>query len=486
LEGSDATDADNYIADLLLGNSTDSDSETCTVSTIADPLGSYSWLNQPYSTAIYMAGMFYLFFGLGYVCEEFFITSIERIILIYQIPPDVAGATLMAAGSSAPELFASIVGCFLSKENGAGTGTVVGSAVFNQLVIIGGALILAPQPFVKLDIWPLIRDLGFCIIAYIEICVFTLDGEVKAYEAWTLFGSYMAYVLVNCFWSAIMNKLNKAGMNPSAPDVLIKKEAETNKDLRLFVDEGGINGSNDGSNSKFMNSHYNKTASELQVEEEEGDDTIRSLLSDNYVKESYDMRGSNMSRENSQDGRQAARIRSRYEQDGSFHWEEDELHAGLGGGRNSSINPAADEHVNSDHKSSKLIRCITFPLTFVLSCVLIDVKKHPKWFWLAFANSITVLGIIVYFLMQWVDKAGCLAGLSSALMGLTLGAAGTSTPDALVSFHVARNGMGDMAVSNALGSNVFDILLCLGLPMGISTSFLHKKVEIEEVSSPLH
>ena len=59
--------------------------------------------------------------------------SIERIILVYQVPPDVAGATLMAAGSSAPELFAEIVGCFLSKENGAGTGTVIGSAVFNQV-----------------------------------------------------------------------------------------------------------------------------------------------------------------------------------------------------------------------------------------------------------------------------------------------------------------------------------------------------------------
>ena len=86
----------------------------------------------------------------------------------------------------------------------------------------------------------------------------------------------------------------------------------------------------------------------------------------------------------------------------------------------------------------------------------------------------------MFFLVQWVEKAGCLVGFSSALMGLTVGAAGTSTPDALVSFHVAKNGMADMAVSNALGSNVFDILLCLGLPMAISTTFLDKKVEIAE------
>jgi sodium/potassium/calcium exchanger 4 len=119
------------------------------------------------------------------------VQSIERIILVYSIPPDVAGATLMAAGSSAPELFAEVVGCFVSKENGAGTGTVVGSAIFNQLIIIGGALILSPHPFVKLETLPLIRDLGFCILAYAEICWFTYDQEVVAWEAWTLFGSYV-------------------------------------------------------------------------------------------------------------------------------------------------------------------------------------------------------------------------------------------------------------------------------------------------------
>jgi len=64
-------------------------------------------------------------------------------------------------------------------------------------------------------------------------------------------------------------------------------------------------------------------------------------------------------------------------------------------------------------------------------------------------------------------------------MGLTLGAAGTSAPDALVSFHVARNGLGDMAVSNALGSNIFDILLCLGLPWVLKTTIMGEEVDVE-------
>ncbi|VDO31274.1 unnamed protein product [Brugia timori] len=48
-------------------------------------------------------------------------------------------------------------------------------------------------------------------------------------------------------------------------------------------------------------------------------------------------------------------------------------------------------------------------------------------------------------------------------MGLTVLAAGTSVPDLISSVIVARKGLGDMAVSSSIGSNLFDI--CVGLPI---------------------
>ncbi|RXM97087.1 Sodium/potassium/calcium exchanger 3 [Acipenser ruthenus] len=54
-------------------------------------------------------------------------------------------------------------------------------------------------------------------------------------------------------------------------------------------------------------------------------------------------------------------------------------------------------------------------------------------------------------------------------MGITFLAAGTSVPDCMASLIVARQGMGDMAVSNSIGSNVFDILIGLGLPWALQT-----------------
>ena len=58
-----------------------------------------------------------MFMALSIVCDEFFVPALEVIIDKLQITEDVAGATLMAAGGSAPELFTSIIGKFLIVIN---------------------------------------------------------------------------------------------------------------------------------------------------------------------------------------------------------------------------------------------------------------------------------------------------------------------------------------------------------------------------------
>merc|ERR1712000_60394 len=49
-------------------------------------------------------------------------------------------------------------------------------------------------------------------------------------------------------------------------------------------------------------------------------------------------------------------------------------------------------------------------------------------------------------------------------MGVLVLAVGTSVPDAIGSMIAAREGEADMAIANAVGSNVFDVLLGLGFP----------------------
>ncbi len=59
-------------------------------------------------------------------------------------------------------------------------------------------------------------------------------------------------------------------------------------------------------------------------------------------------------------------------------------------------------------------------------------------------------------------------GLVESKVSSILNAVGTSVPDTLASVHAARRGLGSMAVANSVGSNVFDLLVCLGVPLSLA------------------
>ena len=82
----------------------------------------------------------------------------------------------------------------------------------------------------------------------------------------------------------------------------------------------------------------------------------------------------------------------------------------------------------------------------------------------SFFISMTWIGLLTYVLVWMVSIIGFTLGISNVIMSMTVLAAGSSGPDVTSSLIVARQGNGNMAVSNCIGSNIFDILLCLGLP----------------------
>ena len=96
---------------------------------------------------------------------------------------------------------------------------------------------------------------------------------------------------------------------------------------------------------------------------------------------------------------------------------------------------------------------------------------------------ISVLGLAGIVLGgDWaVDGAKEIArtlGLSEALIGLTIVAIGTSLPELVTSIVAARKGENDIAVGNVIGSNIFNMLLILGVssiihPMDVSQTYLY-------------
>ena len=75
------------------------------------------------------------------------------------------------------------------------------------------------------------------------------------------------------------------------------------------------------------------------------------------------------------------------------------------------------------------------------------------------------IAISIHFLVEATLTLFDSLGLSKAIAGVTVLAAATSLPDAFLSIISAKRGETDAALSNTLGSNTFDILICLGLPI---------------------
>lgn len=80
--------------------------------------------------AVYIVVLLYSFLGTALVCDDYFVPALEDTAAALGMSEDVAGATLMAAGSSAPELAIATVSTLVSPSE-VGVGTIIGSAVFN-------------------------------------------------------------------------------------------------------------------------------------------------------------------------------------------------------------------------------------------------------------------------------------------------------------------------------------------------------------------
>lgn len=142
---------------------------------------------------LHIFGMMYMFISLAIVCDEFFVPALGVITDKLAISDDVAGATFMAAGGSAPELFTSLIGVFIAHSN-VGIGTIVGSAVFNILFVIGMCALFSRE-VLHLTWWPLFRDVSFYILDLIMLIIFFLDNVIMWWESMMLVTGYTLYVV---------------------------------------------------------------------------------------------------------------------------------------------------------------------------------------------------------------------------------------------------------------------------------------------------
>lgn len=168
----------------------------------------------------------------------------------YNIPSDIAGATLMAAGASSPELFSSIVSLFITHSS-LGLGTIVGSEIFNQLIICAGAVYASKNGELVLNKVIVTREVGFYALGigllYYALRDSQIDPEdpevehiyISFLDAALLFGAYMVYVVVCAYMDSIAGvfggeeekqNMNKMGANNGYGTIGEEEESFTESD----------------------------------------------------------------------------------------------------------------------------------------------------------------------------------------------------------------------------------------------------------------
>jgi len=105
-------------------------------------------------------------------------------------------------------------------------------------------------------------------------------------------------------------------------------------------------------------------------------------------------------------------------------------------------------------------------LTLDLTSIALNGKKiNTIRAWMLLGASTLVMTFGTWLLVYGTDIFGELTNIPLIFVAVVLSAAATSVPDTIISIKDARKGNYDDAVSNALGSNIFDIAFALGFPI---------------------
>jgi len=295
---------------------------------------------------VYILILLVSFYILAKVVDDYFVESLDKIAERLKMSHDAAGATLMAIGSSAPELFVALFAVLRPDGNHEviGIANIVGSALFNLLVITGGAAIMRKA----IIAWQaVVRDLFFYAVSVGLLLYVLIDGKINYTEAAILIGVYIIYVIVVIYWKKMFS--------------------------------------------------YNEQNEKLFQSED------------------------------------------------------------------------------NDIKDMKLYEKIMRPIDFILKRLFPPAKYNFAIFFI----SISIIAGISWLLVESAVNIAHILNISEAVIAVTVLAVGTSIPDLLSSLTVSKQGRGGMAISNAVGSNIFDILIGLGIPFLIMILTAKGEVKID-------
>lgn len=128
-------------------------------------------------------------------------------------------------------------------------------------------------------------------------------------------------------------------------------------------------------------------------------------------------------------------------------------------------------------------------LTLKLECLVIGKKEiNRSNAWILLILSTLVMSLGTWILVLGTEMLSDVLNIPILFVAVILSAAASSVPDTVISIQDAKKGNYDDAISNALGSNIFDISFALGLPLLVYTLVygnIEMQPNIRELSTEL-
>jgi len=442
----------------------------------------------------WMVVIFVMFFAQEHVCDAYFVPAINVFIekarkssrpCINRWGEEaVAGATICALGCNGPELATNLIAMYLCND--AGIGVVIGSEIFNILVICGAATLASPLVPLPLERTPFARDCIFYLISIVLLFLFLKDGYVEFWEACTLFGLAVVFVAAVYFTGDVVNNVaclkpdekkevggkKKAKVHGVEVDIVqvsnsrmmdcgvdgVDAMMESGRDgMMLTVDEADIKPNARGSVGINLGDPllgapmlYYKDLTEVAV------------MSEGVMRLEFNDYALIVTCQSADDRVELCKSIEEHDEKIWIH----DYDATV---------VSAFRHLHHAWCSPKVSfkeKCISIPeflIDVLLKSTLFlvdvkDVKKQGRWL-PCFAGAMFWLATFSFLMLQIASQISFhIPALPESFLGITVCAIGTSLPNAVASVLMSSQGKPGAAIANALGSNIQNVFLAMALP----------------------
>lgn len=464
---------------------------------------------SPYVGGCWFIVIAFMFFCQHHVCDAYFVPAINVFVekmrksktkcLNRWGEEAVAGATICALGCNGPELFTNLIALYTGSD--AGIGVVVGSEIFNLLIIVGCATLAAPVIPLQIERVPFARDVIFYALSIVLLYLFLADHVITWNECTTLLGAAAVYVIIVYFTTDIARCLGLGGGSDAAaagPDPSSKRTGKMHG-VEVEVEEichGRMaDGHAAGKSTKWgmdVTAHgiyaesldqpkaENKAAARGSIgfQFDSPDAMLGPVLKYKDLKEVVVMDMGVIQLEFYHNLRHVSLKLTVSDAD-----KRDEL---LGNIEKYSLGRpwvhgyeagpmGAVKHfthvLGSKEETlfSKMCVIPEFVIDFLLKSTLFavdvkDIKKQGRWP-LCFMGAMAWLAVFSYCMLEIAEAIHYnIPVLPESFLGITVCAIGTSFPNAVASILMSQQNKPAAAIANALGSNVQNVFLAMALP----------------------